>query len=213
MGSLNFTLANEEYQRALSLAPGNVRNQWRYSGFAAAMGQTDAAISAARRAVVLDPLHVVSYQRLADALYDARKYTEAVAAIKDALALFPDDPGLKTSLGYVFYTLGDFQSARAFCEIKPDRTCVAVTYHKLGRQADADKALASSMASWGDTAPVAYATVYAQWGDTAKALEWLDTAVRLRDPGLEILKVEPLFDPLRREPRFQAIERALKFPE
>jgi TolB-like protein len=213
MGSLNFTLANEEYQRALSLAPGNVRNQWRYSGFAAAMGQPDAAISAARRAVVLDPLHVVSYQRLAYALYSARKYTEAVAAIKDALALFPDDPGLKTSLGYVFYTLGDFQSARAFCEIKPSWTCLAVSYHKLGRQADADKAIASSMASWGDTAPVAYAAVYAQWGDTAKALEWLDAAVRLRDPGLEILKVEPLFDPLRREPRFQAIERALKFPD
>jgi hypothetical protein len=37
--------------------------------------------------------------------------------------------------------------------------------------------------------------------------------MRLRDPGLELLKTDPLFDPLRDELRFQAIERALKFPD
>jgi uncharacterized protein HemY len=62
------------------------------------------------------------------------------------------------------------------------------------------------------TAAYQYATVYAQWGDRAQALEWLETALRLRDPGLEMLKTDPLLDPLRQEPRFQAIERQLKFP-
>jgi hypothetical protein len=38
-------------------------------------------------------------------------------------------------------------------------------------------------------------------------------ALRLRDPGLQDLKMDPLLDPLRNEPRFQAIERELKFPE
>jgi hypothetical protein len=51
-----------------------------------------------------------------------------------------------------------------------------------------------------------------QSGNRAKALEWLETALRLRDPGLEFLKTDPLMDPLRQEPRFQAIERELKFP-
>ena len=32
-----------------------------------------------------------------------------------------------------------------------------------------------------------YATIYAQWGNRAKALEWLETALRLRDPGLELM--------------------------
>jgi hypothetical protein len=36
--------------------------------------------------------------------------------------------------------------------------------------------------------------------------------MRLRDPGLEGLKTDPLMDPLRQEPRFQAVMRALKFP-
>jgi hypothetical protein len=37
--------------------------------------------------------------------------------------------------------------------------------------------------------------------------------MRLRDPGLELLKTDLLFDPLRKEPRFQAVIRELKFPE
>ena len=57
-----------------------------------------------------------------------------------------------------------------------------------------------------------YVTIYAQWGDRTKALEWLDTAMRLRDAGLEFMKTDPLLDPLRREPRFQAVLRELKFP-
>lgn len=65
----------------------------------------------------------------------------------------------------------------------------------------------------GHAAAYPYATIYAQWGDRAKALEWLDTAMRLRDPGLVLLKTDPLLDPLRQEPRFEAIERELKFPE
>jgi hypothetical protein len=45
-----------------------------------------------------------------------------------------------------------------------------------------------------------------------KALRWLETAMRLRDSGLALLKVDSYLDPLRKEPRFQAIERELKFP-
>ena len=41
---------------------------------------------------------------------------------------------------------------------------------------------------------------------------WLETALRLRDAGLENLKTDSLMDPLRQEPRFQAVVRELKFP-
>ncbi len=68
------------------------------------------------------------------------------------------------------------------------------------------------MAEGGDASAYKYATIYAQWGHRAKALEWLETALQLRDSGLELLKTDPLMDPLRKEPRFQAILRELKFP-
>ena len=88
-----------------------------------------------------------------------------------------------------------------------------MTYDKLGRHADAEAMLAKYMGSKGDADAYQYAEIYAQWGNTAKALEWLDTAMRLRDPGLLFLKSDPLMGPLHKEPRFQAIERELKFPD
>ncbi|MBV8143736.1 MAG: hypothetical protein JO184_01925, partial [Gammaproteobacteria bacterium] len=85
-------------------------------------------------------------------------------------------------------------------------------YGKLGRHSDAESIFAKLKAAQGDSAAYQYAEIYSQWGNTPKALEWLETALRLRDPGLTELKADPFLDPLRKEPCFQAIERALAFP-
>jgi hypothetical protein len=87
-----------------------------------------------------------------------------------------------------------------------------VAYDKIGRHAEAQAVVVKMKAALGNAAAYQYATIYAQWGDTPKALESLDTAMHLRDPGLVYLKTDALMDPLRNEPRFQAIERDLKFP-
>jgi hypothetical protein len=87
-----------------------------------------------------------------------------------------------------------------------------VIYDRLGRRADAEAALAKLKAWGADGAAYQYAAIYAQWGNIRESLEWLETAWRLRDPGLESLKTDPLMDPLRQEVRFRAIERELKFP-
>jgi tetratricopeptide (TPR) repeat protein len=84
-------------------------------------------------------------------------------------------------------------------------------YDKLGRHADAEAMLAKIRASYGDAPAWWYSLMYAQRGDTARALDWLEAAMRTRDPFLDLK--DPLLDPLRKEPRFQAIERALKFPD
>ena len=112
--------------------------------------------------------------------------------------------------------MGFLERARASCETKPDdwgsQLCLAVLYDKLRQHADAEAELAKLKAALGDSAAYQYATIYAQWGNRAQALEWLDTALRLRDSGLEYMKTDPLLDPLREEPRFQEIERELRFP-
>ena len=73
--------------------------------------------------------------------------------------------------------------------------------------------LAKIRARIGDSGAVDYSDIYAQWGNTPKALEWLETAMRLHDPELEWLRLDPFADPLRKEPRLQAVERALRFPD
>ena len=215
-GTLDFARAGDEYEQALALAPGNAQ-VLRLSGtFAAYMGHFDTGVAAAHRAVVLDPLDRRSHSALGRALYAARRYREAAAAHAEAISLNPDFQSAYGERGLAFYAVGDLERARATCETKRDdwgsQQCLAVVYEKLGRHADAGAELAKMKAALGDALAFQYATIYAQWGDRAKALEWLDIAMRLRDPGLENLKTEPFFDPLRKEPRFKAIERELKFP-
>ena len=215
-GTLDFTQASAAYERALALAPGNAQVLRNSGIFAAYMGHFDAGVAAARRAVVLDPLARGSHGALAQALYAARRYQEAVAAFAEVISLTPDFKLTYGERGLAYYGLGDLQSARSSCETKADdwlsQQCLSVIYDKLGRRADAEAELSKIKAAQGDAEAYQYATIYAQWGQRAKALEWLETALRLRDPGLEFLKTDPLMDPLRQEPRFQAIERELKFP-
>jgi len=52
-------------------------------------------------------------------------------------------------------------------------------------------------------AAVLYSRVFAQWGATDRALDSLETAMRLRSPYLEQLKTAALFDPIRKEPHFR----------
>ena len=54
---------------------------------------------------------------------------------------------------------------------------------------------------------------FAQWGATDRALDSLETAMRLRSPYLEQLKTAALFDPIRKEPRFPAVMRESKFSD
>jgi len=215
-GSLDFTAAQQKFERALALAPSNPRVLRDYASFAGCMGKTDLALNAGRRAVALDPLNHFARYFLGAALLASRHYEEAIAAFAGAVTLDPNDVDSLGLRGSVYYMLGDFQRARASCETdvanESAQVCLAIAYHRLGRDPDAEAALAKLRASWGDARAFHYAEIYTQWGRPLQALQSLDTALRLRNPWLERLKTDPLLDPLRNEPRFQAIERALKFP-
>ncbi len=211
--ALDFAQANDEYERALALAPGDARVLRHVGMFATFMGHFEVGIAAARRAVTLDGLARNSYLALGQALYSARSYEEAVAAYAEAISLNAEPSAVH---GLAYYELGEFERARAICETATEDAdslqCRAVVYGKLGRRADAEAVLSKMKKEYGDAAAYQYATIYAQWGDRAQALEWLDTAWRLRDVELLGLKTDALIDPLRKDPQFQAIERQLRFP-
>jgi len=214
--SLDFTRADEEYELALKLAPSNARVLRDYGTFAVFMGSSDSGLAMLRRAAALDPLNYNSHLYLGIGLRAVRRYREAIVAFGDGLALAPDALDARRELAVTQYLLGDSEAALSSCEKATDdqyrQQCLAMAYQKLGRHADAKSALAKATALWGDSGAALYAEVYAQWDDTAEALDSLDTALRLHNPGLEGLRTNPLLDPLRKEPRFQAIERQLKFP-
>ena len=215
-GSLELADAFKEYERALALAPGNATLVKEYGAFAALIGRSEAGLAAAHRLLVLDPLNSMNHFGLGVALAFARRYGEAIRAFTDAKALTPEDVSVNMWLGISYYMSGDFQNARLACERAGDVNgpwCLAMIYDKLGRHTEAEAMLARVRAIAGDRFAEGYADIYAQWGDIGRALDWLETAMRNRDPYLAYTKVNFFFDPLHNEPRFQAIERALKFPE
>jgi TolB-like protein/lipoprotein NlpI len=217
IGAHDLARADQEYERAIALEPGNSLILADYGTFAVCMGHTEAGLKALRHALALDPLNVRVYNDLSLGLILSRRQDEALRVLGNGRAVTPDDPFILVNTGIAHYLLGNYPAARTSCE-QIDQThppfafyCLAMTYDKLGRHADAEVMFAK-LRAWRGEATTAIVEVYAQWGQTNRALDALETAMRLRDPSLLRLKVTPLLDPLRKEPRFQAIEQALKFP-
>jgi TolB-like protein/Flp pilus assembly protein TadD len=217
--SLDFTGADQEYRRAITLAPGAARIVAAYGDFSGDMGKYGAALSTMERAVALDPLNPEYYIGLGDALHIANREDDARRAYNNAKTLAQNNAlqraQINTWIALTYYAEGNFQQALAACEDSDDINrpiCLALVYDKLARHADAETMLAKIRASSGGDGAVFYSMVYAQWGETAQALHWLEVAMQRKDPFLKFVKANALFDPLRKVPRYLAIERALRFP-
>jgi TolB-like protein/Flp pilus assembly protein TadD len=214
--TLDLVHAQDAYRRARALGAGNAEVLRISARFFVDMGEVDGGLPALRHAVQLDPLNTRTHNSLTIGLLSARRYAEAVAAANDALNV---DPAFKLAYGYrglAYYLMGDAERARDSCEVQASHwlslQCLAIAYEKLGRHRDAQAKAAAMNALQGERAAYQYATIYAQWGNKEQALQWLETALRVRDPGLSWLAADPLMDPLRAEPRFQKVLRELKFP-
>ena len=70
-----------------------------------------------------------------------------------------------------------------------------------GGTREAEAELKKMHSALGDAFAYEYAKIYAQWGDHAKALDWLETAKRLHDPGLAELKNDTAPRPTRARSR------------
>ncbi len=214
-GSLDLSAALQEYERALAAAPGDARVLRDYGAFAVLIGRTETGLAASHRLLLLDPLNATNHFGLGVSMAFARHYDEAIEAFNEAKALGQDDVSIHMWLGITYYMRGDLERADAACSGAGEVNgpwCLSMVYDKLGRHAEAEAMLAKVRAIGGDRMAEGYADVYAQWGDHPRALDWLEKAMRNRDPYLAYTKVNPFFDPLRTEPRFQAIERELGFP-
>ena len=217
VGLLHFGAAGDACAHALALAPGSTLVLNHCSLLAAYSGQAETAIAGARHAVALDPLDSLSHRTLGDTLRFARRYDEAVAAYQDSIAIDPEHSAESYGLrGLTYYSAGNLTAAQSSCEKNRDnyrsRVCLAIIYHGLNRQADASEIFAKLQQFAGEASAYQYAEIKAQWGDRQEALEWLEKAHKLRDPGMAYAKRDPLLDPLRAEPRFQAILSELSFP-
>ena len=81
--------------------------------------------------------------------------------------------------------------------------------HDLGRTRESNTAIDELIARYGPVAAYQIAQVLAWRGETDRAFDWLDRAAAQRDPGLTVLKVDPMLRKLRADPRFAALLRKM----
>jgi TolB-like protein len=135
VGFLDFGRAIEEHSRALTLAPGSAQVLRAYSHFMAYMGHADAAIAAARRNAALDPLNVLAFRILGETLQAARRYPEAIAAYDQAIRLNPGHASeVYQHRGRSEYLLGNFEMAKASCEVEPAARAATLPGHRARAQ-------------------------------------------------------------------------------
>ena len=209
--------ARDYYRRALELAPGEAGLVRAYSNFAARLGDQETSLRLAEKALELDPLDPDSYVNRAGALWDARRYQEAVRYAEETKRRSPallDDPSL---LSVCYIMVGKYREAQEQLSLlHPDKwdrlTGEALILARTGDRAGVEARLRRMEQLFGDAASFQYAEIHAQLGDRGRALAALEDAWRIRDAGLINIRIDPFLDPIRDDPRFKAIERRMNFP-
>lgn len=218
-GAPDLAQASREFDRAWALTPGSAWVQRNVGVFASLLGHSELAVAAARRAVRLDPRNANTSRMAASVFMNTRRYGDARVILQDEKVLFPGSHQIEAALTNLMLASGQFEKARSQCEShstpldEGDRHyCLALAYHALSRQVDAERELKQFKAIDGDAAAYRYAEIYAQWGNKAAALHWLAQAEQQHDATLVHVRVDSFLDPIRNEPQFKAIEARLNYP-
>jgi serine/threonine-protein kinase len=210
------------YQRSVELNPGYATaHHWLGIDWFALNGRFAEAAVHIERAHQLDPLSGIIREGIAFLYFLQGRQQEAVRCYLD---LIEDDPTFYkgyTSLGRAYAHEGKY--LEAICMLEKGRAlagdvpnilaAMGQVYARGGETGRARELLErlEQMRAQSHVPSTAFAVIHLGLGEYERALDWLETACRQREPSVTAIKVHPLYDPLRGEPRFQELLRTLGF--
>ena len=214
----NWATANTEMQEALRLAPRDPVVQLCAARLAMALGHWDEAIRLLTSATTRDPLFPDLYHNLAETYLRVDRLTEAEAAERHVLDINPTYASAPAVLSKILLAEGRAADALEVITARQQDTSqrpemLAIIYHALGREADADVQLATLTRRYHDEEAAEIASVLAFRGHADEAFRWLDRAYSQRDPWLYFIKVDPNFKNIEADPRYRALLRQMNLPE
>lgn len=206
-----------QLRRAVAISADDVQTLRSYASALAGIGRADEALELSRRAVSLDPLNPIAYANRALTFFYARRFTEGAAAARRTLALSPNRPGTRTTLGDCLVLMGQNGDAQAeYAQVPADDpfrlTGEAILAARTGNRALANEQLSRLKQLYGHTASFQEAEIRAQLGDLDEVFGALDRAWAVKDSGLSELAADPWLDPVRQDPRFKAVLMKLRIP-
>ena len=202
----NLALAARNYQRALELAPTNVRTIGDAASLLKGLGRMDECVALDEYVVARDPVNAVGHFNLGGSYLYAGRYEDAIAAFRTSLQLSPNRIGGYYQLGIAQLLGGDASHALESMQREPLDVLKllgrVMAYHALGEGETADRLQAELIEKHEREAAYNIAYVMAYRGAADAAFDFLNEAVTYGDPGLTDIVAEPLFDSLRSDPRW-----------
>ncbi|MEE4293754.1 MAG: tetratricopeptide repeat protein [Xanthomonadales bacterium] len=206
----------EYLEQAVRENPGNARVLGEYASALATLNRYTVALNAIEKASELDPLSL-AVMRLKSFVYHRTGECELAEQLtRRALEMDPEAGRFRYYLAMCLYeNRGEIDRALSLVETEPldwaRITALSILYHANGETERAQKQLENMMATFGDAAAYQYAQVYSQWGEIDKAIEWLEWAIEVGDPGVLQAAHDRLFNPLHGDPRYEQILRETRF--
>ena len=208
--------ADASLKKAAELAPASVDVLSLQAYLARTLGSVDESIELYKKAIALDPLRANLHLGLGYQLYLARRFEEAVNALRRAQELNSQLSSLHLTFAKIHLAQG--QPQQAVLEVEQETgdweklSGEALAYFAVGRRQDSDAALNQLIARHQNDAAYQIAEVYAYRGGTDKAFEWLDRSYRQHDPGTQELKTGLLVKGLRSDPRYGELLARMRLP-
>ncbi len=221
----SWSAAEKEYQRALVLDQNNAPAHREYGFYLMAMGRLDESIAETKRARELDPLSANQHFSSARALTAAGRYGEALQQYRETAALgdtrnYPTHrraAEVYERIGMQREALAELLDAMRLGGENELAAFVEQKYRSSG-YSEAKKTflrgeiLEAEKKTGREAGPLWIAADYAALGKKDKAFEWLDKALRRRNPNLIFIKTEDRFEALRSDPRFRDLLRRIGLP-
>jgi tetratricopeptide (TPR) repeat protein len=211
----NIWAAETSFKRAIAVNPSCAMAYSRYTWFLAAMGRLDESLENMRHAQELDPLSPDANAGLANILYFAKDYDEAIKYCERALELEPNflDALLWQGLSYQQKGMHDkaiarFQKAKeAHKKSTEPSELLGHAFAVTGQQEKAESILLelSATPSNGQVRPYNIAMIYAGSGNANRAFEYLEMPYINWTERLRVLRFDPRMNVLRTDPRFPQI--------
>jgi tetratricopeptide (TPR) repeat protein len=212
-GQLDIRGARPFYDRAYKFGSGDADIVLLFALYCSRAGRAEEAQRAVARSVALDPLNPRAHRAQGSIIYAARRYAEALAPLRRALALKPDLSNTHSYIGAALLMSGKVRESLPEFAAETNRNFglagIAIARHKLGEDKIAVDTLGQMRSELGDSSLYQQAEVLAQMGRPDEAFETLLKAKKVGDSGLIYLATDPLLDPLRGDPRFAVMERSL----